>query len=362
MEKDKQIKGKGNGDIHPKYIKYVVAFLEKTGQEVRESEMNHLGYVDISKIKDAHVVFNDLFKKKYFFKKNPIVDKEGNPYQSVLLWEKFGLFSFDAKFNIKWNFDIGVSVQTFIKNITKGKLKSNTGHRSAASNTGDCSAASNTGDYSAASNTGDYSAASNTGHYSAASNTGHYSAASNTGDHSAASNTGHYSAASNTGHYSAASNTGDYSAASNTGHYSAASNTGHYSAASNTGDRSAASNTGDCSAASNTGDCSAASNTGYRSAASNTGHRSAASNTGDCSAAISNGYGSKSWVEKSTSLAIASGKEGMAKGLIGSWIVVVERDDQWNIVCVKTAMIDGKKLKPDVFYTVKNKRFVEVKK
>ena len=44
MEKDQQIKGKGNGDIHPKYIKYVVAFLEHIGMKVRDSEMAHLGY------------------------------------------------------------------------------------------------------------------------------------------------------------------------------------------------------------------------------------------------------------------------------------------------------------------------------
>lgn len=31
MEKDRQIKGKGNGPIHPKYIGYIVAWLEETG-------------------------------------------------------------------------------------------------------------------------------------------------------------------------------------------------------------------------------------------------------------------------------------------------------------------------------------------
>jgi hypothetical protein len=44
MEKDNQIKGKGNGDIHPKYIDYVVRFLEHSGMAVRDSEMSHLGY------------------------------------------------------------------------------------------------------------------------------------------------------------------------------------------------------------------------------------------------------------------------------------------------------------------------------
>ncbi|MDE2031396.1 MAG: PcfJ domain-containing protein [Patescibacteria group bacterium] len=44
MEKNQQIKGKGNGDIHPKYVDYVVQFLEWAGMKVRDSEMAHLGY------------------------------------------------------------------------------------------------------------------------------------------------------------------------------------------------------------------------------------------------------------------------------------------------------------------------------
>ncbi len=40
-----QIKGKGNGAIHPKYIKYVINILEKVFKmPVRESEMTNLGY------------------------------------------------------------------------------------------------------------------------------------------------------------------------------------------------------------------------------------------------------------------------------------------------------------------------------
>lgn len=45
-----QIKGKGNGPIHPKYINYVVQFLEKVGMEVRDSELENLGYTNLSSI------------------------------------------------------------------------------------------------------------------------------------------------------------------------------------------------------------------------------------------------------------------------------------------------------------------------
>lgn len=42
-----QIKGKGNGAIHPKYINYVLAFLEKVGVKVRSSEMRNLGFYHV---------------------------------------------------------------------------------------------------------------------------------------------------------------------------------------------------------------------------------------------------------------------------------------------------------------------------
>lgn len=43
-----QIKGKGNGSIHPKYINYVLQILKKLGQNVRGSELSNLGYEELS--------------------------------------------------------------------------------------------------------------------------------------------------------------------------------------------------------------------------------------------------------------------------------------------------------------------------
>ena len=154
-------------------------------------------------------------------------------------------------------------------------------------------------------------------------------------------NTGDYSAATNTGYCSAATNTGDRSAATSTGNSSAATNTGDYSVATNTGYRSVATNTGDSSAATNTGDRSAATNTGYCSAATNTGNSSAATVEGESSVAIVTGYG------------------GKAKGVKGSWIVCTERDNNYNILCVKATEIDGEKIKENTFYTLKNGEFVK---
>ena len=184
--------------------------------------------------------------------------------------------------------------------------------------------------------------------------TGDWGAASATGNRGAASATGDWGAASATGDWGAASATGFQGAASATGDRGAASATGDWGAASATGDRGAASATGDWGAASATGFQGAASATGDRGAASATGNRGAASATGDRGAASATGK---------ASVALACGVDSMAKGALGCAICVVERGD-WDgetypIKSIKAAIVDGKKLKADTWYTLKGGKFVE---
>ena len=88
--------------------------------------------------------------------------------------------------------------------------------------------------------------------------------------------------------------------------------------------------------ATNTGNYSAATNTGYYSAATNTGYCSAASVLGD------------------ESIAIVTGRDSKAKGAVGCWIVLTERDSNWHILSVKAIKVDGEIIKADTWYTLKN--------
>ena len=111
---------------------------------------------------------------------------------------------------------------------------------------------------------------------------------------------------------------------------------------SNTGYQSAATDTGDWSVATNTGDWSAATNTGNQSAATNTGNRSAATVGGAESIAVVTGYGSK------------------AKGAVGCWLVLTERDEKMHILGVQAVCVDGETIKADTFYMLKNGAIIEV--
>ena len=97
-----------------------------------------------------------------------------------------------------------------------------------------------------------------------------------------------------------------------------------------------------------------ATNTGNYSAATNTGDRSAATNTGNKSAAI---------VEGKESIALATGIKSKAKGKIGCFIVLTEWkeiNNEYHIVDIKSAKVDGENIKEDTFYMLKDGKFVEV--
>jgi hypothetical protein len=79
-----QIKGKGNGEIHPKYIKYVIKILKHLGMEVRESELSNLGYSDLNKYNGLMDLINENFEgmktitfnnKVFFYNKSKLSRK-----------------------------------------------------------------------------------------------------------------------------------------------------------------------------------------------------------------------------------------------------------------------------------------------
>ena len=129
---------------------------------------------------------------------------------------------------------------------------------------------------------------------------------------------------------------------------------------SNTGYQSAATNTGNQSAATNTGNRSAATNTGYQSAATNTGYRSAATNTGDWSAATNTGNQSAATVGGAENIAVVTGYGSKAKGAVGCWLVLTERDEKMHILGVQAVCVDGETIKADTFYMLKNGAIIEV--
>ena len=101
------------------------------------------------------------------------------------------------------------------------------------------------------------------------------------------------------------------------------------------------------------GDYSHAATSGYSSHAATSGNSSPAANSGDYSHAATAGK---------ESIAASLGREGKAKAALGSWIVLAEyKCDSLEVLSVKTAKVDGKKIKADTFYELKKGKFVVCK-
>ena len=108
------------------------------------------------------------------------------------------------------------------------------------------------------------------------------------------------------------------------------------------------------STAATSGDESTAATSGNSSTAATSGYRSTAATSGNSSTAI---------VEGDDSIAISVGIEGRAKGAVGCWLVLSE----WGKVevgykrkSVKCFYVDGKNIKADTLYMLKNGEPVEI--
>ena len=84
---------------------------------------------------------------------------------------------------------------------------------------------------------------------------------------------------------------------------------------------------------------------------------------GNSGHAAAQGYSGHASVGGKDAIAAAFGINGKAKACLGSWIMLAEwvlMGDGWHIKTVKTAKIDGEKLKADTWYMLKNGEFEEV--
>ena len=219
-------------------------------------------------------------------------------------------------------------------NRVKGKEPFSSGDFSTAGSSGDCSTAGSSGDCSTAGSSGYYSTAGSSGDYSTAGSSGYSSTAGSSGDFSTAGSSGYSSTAGSSGNSSTAGSSGNSSTAGSSGDSSTAGSSGYYSTAGSSGDYSTAGSSGDFSTAGSSG---------YSSTAAATGAY--------CSAKA----------DGKDSIAVVNGACGKACGALGCYLVLTEYDDDHHMLWAKMAKVDGTHIKENVWYTLKNGEFVEVK-
>src|SRR3990167_4966688 len=305
-----QIKGKGNGSIHPEYIRYVVEFLEYLKIDVRDEEMKNLGYINIERIlEDIDTSNLQLFRDKYFYLNGDInfKDKEGNPYCNFALWNIFPLVSVNKKtYEIKFNFNITDFISGFF-DFFLDRIKSKT-----VANEHSSTAVANEHSSTAVAN-----------------------------EHSSTAVANEYS--------STAVARGNFSTAVANEYSSTAVANGSYS--------TAVANEHSSTAVANEHSSTAVANEHSSTAVANE-HSSTAVANGSYSTAVANGSYSTAVIGQINSLAIAFGNNSKARGVKNSWLILTEwqNDDLHDVQSVR---IDGKNIKENVFYALKNKEIIE---
>ena len=134
---------------------------------------------------------------------------------------------------------------------------------------------------------------------------------------------------------------------------------GDYAHAATTGDSAHAATTGYHAHAATTGDHAHAATTGHYAHAATAGHSAHAATTGDSAHAATAGHYAHAATTGENTIAAGIGANNKAKANLGSWIVLSEYDDNYNLKCVKTAKVDGKKILPDAWYMLKDGKFVK---
>ena len=76
-------------------------------------------------------------------------------------------------------------------------------------------------------------------------------------------------------------------------------------------------------------------------------------------AAVTGRHGKASAIGKQC-VAVAWGQDSLARGSVGNWLVVSERDDDGNIIDAKIVRVDGEAVKENTWYTLQNGEISEV--
>ena len=76
-------------------------------------------------------------------------------------------------------------------------------------------------------------------------------------------------------------------------------------------------------------------------------------------AAVTGKYGKASAIGKQC-VAVAWGQDSLARGSVGNWLVVSERDDDGNIIDAKIVRVDGEAVRENTWYTLQNGEILEV--
>ena len=107
------------------------------------------------------------------------------------------------------------------------------------------------------------------------------------------------------------------------------------------------------------GDCANAATSGYCAHAATSGDRAHAATSGYCAHAATSGDCAHAEVKGKDAISAVLGRGCKARGALGCWLVLTERDDYWHILGVQAVKVDGESIKADTWYELRGGKIVK---
>ena len=171
-------------------------------------------------------------------------------------------------------------------------------------------------------------------------------------DNSAQMASSGYSAQMASSGYSAQmASSGDYAQMASSGYYAKMASSGYYAKMASSGDYAQMASSGDYAQMASSGYYAKMASSGYYAQMASSGYSAKMASSGDYAKMELNGE---------NSVGAAIGIDSFIKGKVGCWITLAEYDEDCKVVCVKSAQIDGDKIKADTWYKLLGGEFVEV--
>ena len=183
-------------------------------------------------------------------------------------------------------------------------------------------------------------------------------ASGDSGNAAASGDRGNAAASGWSGNAAASGWSGNAAASGDSGNAAASGDSGNAAASGWRGNAAASGVSGNAAASGWNGNAAASGWRGNAAASGVSGNAAASGARG--TASVTGTYGKASALGEQC-LAVAWGQDSLARGAVGNWIVVSERDDDGNIIDAKIAKVDGDTIKADTWYKLTNGAIVEEK-
>ena len=152
---------------------------------------------------------------------------------------------------------------------------------------------------------------------------------------------------------------GDLAKIGSSGYLAKIGSSGYLAQIGSSGDGAKIGSSGDLAQIGSSGDLAKIGSSGDIAKIGSSGYGAKIGSSGDLAKIGSSGDLAKIKSEGNNAVVAAIGIDSKIKAKKGSWITLAEYDEDLKPVCVRSAQIDGKSLKEDVFYQLKGGEFVE---